>query len=108
MGRLQQTILLGIYLILLQIYDIIITDTVMSNGGSELNPTVNFFMDKFGVLLGLIIIKIIVVAIVAISVIYSICQNQGTKLIRNSFVIVAVLYTVAMIAITVMYSMQSI
>lgn len=108
MNKIQQIILLGIYLIILQVYDAILTNAIILEGGSEINPIVNFFMNTFGTVLGLIIIKAVAIIIIVTTTVYS-TYRQATdkqiKLIRNLFIMVVTIYTIVMAVITIMHGM---
>lgn len=114
MSKLQQIILLGIYLMILQAYDAGITNAILLIGGSELNPIVSFLMGKFGVIPALVIVKLMAVIIIAVNVAYSIhisanrtkTTDSRIKLIRNALIVVSIIYTVAMVYSTVIYGMH--
>ncbi len=57
------TICLGAFVIL-SIVDAVTTYKIISDGGSELNPIVWFFIKVFGLTLGLVLIKVLVVSFI--------------------------------------------
>lgn len=61
-------IYLTILLILMQVFDFYSTYIILKNGGSELNPVVDFLIQKIGLVAALIIAK--GVAVIGVLVIY--------------------------------------
>lgn len=53
-------------LIALNVADVYTTYKILKNGGQELNKSVSFLIQKFGLLYGLIVSKIIIMPIVVI------------------------------------------
>ena len=93
----KTNIRLGFYIILLQICDIIITLLGLNKGATEGNPLVIFFMEQFGILGGLLVIKSIVVIIICSCIIY----NKHIILVRTCFFIVIPIYLIGIIIFAV-------
>jgi len=62
---------LGLYLIFLQLYDIYMTHTVISFGCTEGNPIVKYFIENFGILGGLILVKFLTICMIIILILYN-------------------------------------
>jgi len=90
-GKNMDILFLSVVLfVVLQILDIDSTKKVLSKGGHELNPVVDFFMRRFGINKGLYIIKFIVTMLIVYF--YNIGQIDLTVLtILNLFYIVIVI-----------------
>ena len=88
---------LGICIILLQIYDIIITLLGLNKGATEGNPVIVFFMEQLGVITGLLVVKGVVLVVVISCILY----NKNICLIRFCFIIVMVIYFTSVFTFTI-------
>lgn len=88
----KTNLMLGISLILLQVYDIYITVLAISLGGInvESNPIVKFFIKNYGVLEGLIFIKLLAICLIVGLVLY----NKKINYIRKLLIVTLTFYIV--------------
>lgn len=84
---------LFIYLVFLQLVDIIITISVITGGGGEANPLMAFFMNNLGNLLGLIVVKSIFLSVILVGVL------KNVRYIREGLLIACVYYSVGLLII---------
>lgn len=61
-GYMESSIIFYVVFCFLQFLDVIYTKAILDKGGVELNPVMRWFMDKLGVMAGLIIPKIVVIS----------------------------------------------
>jgi hypothetical protein len=83
-----------ILFICLQIGDVWLTNKAIKSGkGQEANKIAAFFMNKFGVIWGLLIIKFIA-GIILVTLLYFIYDKANTNLLVLCFVIINIVYAI--------------
>ena len=81
-------------LVVLNIFDIVMTNMAIAAGGRELSPFMLFFMDTFGQTLGMIVFKTPVIFMIGVLV-YMVRKTKGEVITMNyGMVVCTILYMI--------------